>query len=76
MIALTESLLVSRKRRIASAFEHLPYSMTILMFSGDRPSSESYSAAGYSTLGASGFDSDFASVLAVVNPSGLTGFEN
>lgn len=50
MIALTESLLVSRSKRMASAFEHLPYSITILMFSGLNPSSDKSSAEVYSTL--------------------------
>ena len=76
MIALTESLLVSRSNLMASAFEHLPYSMTILMFSGLNPSSERSSAEGYSTLGASDFPSVLPSVLAAVTPSGLTGLVN
>jgi hypothetical protein len=42
---------------MASAFEHLPYSMTILMFSGLSPSSERFSADVYSTLAASFLDS-------------------
>jgi hypothetical protein len=38
---------------MASAFEHLPYYMTILMFSGLNPSYERSSAEVYSTLVAS-----------------------
>ena len=53
IIALTESLLVYLSNLIAYAFEHLPYSITILIFSGERPYSDKSSADGYSTLGAS-----------------------
>lgn len=76
MIALTESLLVSRSKRMASAFEHLPYSITILMFSGLNPSSDKSSAEVYSTLVPSVFASVLPSVLGAVTPSGLTGLVN
>lgn len=52
IIALTESLFVYLSNRIASALEHLPYSITILIFSGESPSSDKSSADGSSTFGA------------------------
>lgn len=76
MIALTESLFVSLSSLMASAFEHWPYSITILIFSGDNPSSERSSAAGYSTFGASDLASVFPSVLVGARPSGLIGLLN
>jgi hypothetical protein len=50
MMALTESSLVSLKAFIASVFEHFVYSITILMLSGESPSSEIYSPATSSTF--------------------------
>ena len=50
IIALTESSLVSLRALIASVFEHLVYSITILMLSGVSPSSETSSPATYSAF--------------------------
>ncbi len=61
---------------MASALEHLPYYITILMFSGLNPSSERSSADVYSTFGASDLDSALVSVLVAVTPSGFTGLVN